>query len=118
MPTLKTFIMRAFSHDAPPSLSAVRKVKLNPIGEITETYFYPHQSCQSSARLVSRQALVESSVSGLSAVLGLSRVPPARREGIRSPQLRGVCSHREVGSGGVKLLGGEGGLRSPCGGYT
>lgn len=71
---------------------------------LQKRYFYPHQSCEGSTRLVSRQALVESSVSGLSAVLGLSWVPPARREGMRSPQPRGVCSSYEVGSGGPKLL--------------
>lgn len=73
---------------------------------LQKRYFYPHQSCEGSTRLVSRQALVESSVSGLSAVLGLSWVPPAWREGMRSPQPWGVCSSYEVGSGGPKLLGG------------
>lgn len=65
--------MKAFSNDTQHRHhSTVRKVKLNPIGEITQTYFYPHQSCQSSTGLVSRQALVVSSISDLSAVLGLS----------------------------------------------
>lgn len=69
----ETFITEAFSRDAQHHhRSTVEKVKLNPIGEITQTYFYPHQSCGSATRLVSRRALVVSGISDLSAVLGLS----------------------------------------------
>lgn len=68
----ETFIMKAFSRDAPHRHhSTARKVKLNPIGVITQTYFYPHQSCQSNTRLTCRQAVVASCISDLSAVPGL-----------------------------------------------
>lgn len=48
--------------------------------------------------------------SDLSAVLGLSWLPPVWCKGIRSPQLRGVCSHCEVGSEAQSFWG----LCSPC----
>lgn len=59
----ETFI-EAHRHDTQYGLRATtRKVKLNPIGEITQMFFYPHHSCQSTLSV-----LVISSISDLSAV--------------------------------------------------
>lgn len=100
----ETFVMKAFSRDTQCCHhSTERKVKLNPIEEITQTYFGPHQSCQSTTRLVSRQALVISSISDLSPAPGLSWHPPVWSQGIRSSQQQGVCSLCVVGSGGTRL---------------
>lgn len=63
------------------------KVKVNPIGDITQTYF-----CQGTISLVSWQTLVVYSISDLSAVCGLTWHPPVWRQGRRSPQQRDVCS--------------------------
>lgn len=74
---------------APPR----EKVKVNPIGEITQMYFYPssflskhHEACQSTAP----------SISDLSALLGLSWRPPCLKPGDKvtsAPRcLQSVCS--------------------------
>lgn len=99
------FIMKAFSRDAQCSRhSTAREVRRNPIGAITRTHFYPHQPRRSITRPVSRRALFVSSISDLSAALGLSWHPPVWSQGIRSPRRRGVCSLHVEGSGGARLL--------------
>ena len=102
------FIMRAFSRDTQycchPS-PCNRKGKLNPIGKITQTYFYPHHSCQNTSRLVRRTCFCRLAniwfMSEL-AFRGWSAECLKRLEDIRSPQMWGVCSRR-----GEDTVGGE-----------
>ena len=92
----ETFVMRAFSRDAQRRRE---KVRVNPIGEITQMYFYP-----SSFLSKWHEARRSTGIHHLWFISGswpfMTSPLPVWSQGIRSPQWRGVCSLCVVGSGG------------------